>query len=185
LTGTRIETNRLILREYVPEDWQAVHEYASDEEVCRFTQWGPNSTRESKEFVKRAIRAAKDKPRIAYDLAITLKDEGKAIGGIGLMLVGYPSDQGLVGYVLNSKNWRTGIMSETLIAMLDFGFESLKLHRMTAFCDTENPGSFGVMEKCAMRREAHFIQDKFLKGQWRDTFHYGVLASEWAQRKLK
>jgi RimJ/RimL family protein N-acetyltransferase len=173
------------LREFAPADWQAVHEYGGDLQVCEFLDWGPNSTRETKEFIKRAMRSAKDKPRIAYDLAITLKGEDQAVGAIALMLTGFPPNQALIGFVLNRRNWSNGVMSEAVMAMIGFGFETLKLHRIGAICDAQNTASYRVMEKCGMRREAHFIQDKFVKGHWRDSFYYAMLANEWAEGKLK
>lgn len=38
-----IQTERLILREFVKEDFTLIHIYASDPEVVRFQPWGPNS----------------------------------------------------------------------------------------------------------------------------------------------
>jgi len=40
---TRLETERLLLRDFVAADVAAVHEYASDPEATRFTTWGPNT----------------------------------------------------------------------------------------------------------------------------------------------
>ena len=48
----RITTNRLILRPFEKGDIRAVHEYASDEEVCRFVPWGPNSFKDTEQFIK-------------------------------------------------------------------------------------------------------------------------------------
>ena len=53
-----IETPRLLLRDFVPADWTAVHTYASDPEVVRFMNWGPNSVDDSQAFVARAIALA-------------------------------------------------------------------------------------------------------------------------------
>ena len=40
-------------------------------------------------------------------------------------------------------------------------------------------GSWGVMEKLGMRREAHHRGDKLIKGEWRDSYLYAILADEW------
>jgi len=61
----------------------------------------------------------------------------------------------------------------------------LKLHRISASCDPKNVASFRVMEKCGMRREAYFVEDKFVKGKWRDTLYYSILAREWRDRKVR
>ena len=58
-------------------------------------------------------------------------------------------------------------------------FKTLNLHRVIATCDVRNTGSFGVMEKLGMRREGALRQDRQIKGAWRDTYLYAVLAEEW------
>ncbi|HEX4145241.1 MAG TPA: GNAT family N-acetyltransferase [Pirellulales bacterium] len=47
----RIQTARLILREFCPADWPAVHRYASDDEVVRYQDWGPNSEPQTVDFI--------------------------------------------------------------------------------------------------------------------------------------
>ena len=178
-----IKTNRLLLRDLVDSDWVAVHEYSSDPKVCEFMDWGPNSARETKEFIKRAIRAAKDKPRFAYDFAITCDDADRVIGAVSLVLVGFPANQAMIGYVLGRQHWGQGIMSEAVGAVIDFGFQTLKLHRISAACDPKNVASFRVMEKCGLRREGYFVEDKYIKGRWRDTLAYSILAREWNDRQ--
>jgi RimJ/RimL family protein N-acetyltransferase len=142
-------------------------------------EWGPNSVKESKEFIKRTMRAAKERPRFTYDFALTERGSKEVIGAVGLMLVGFPPNQALVGYVLNRRHWGRGIMSEALKAVLAFGFDNLRLHRVSATCDQRNVASYRVMEKCGMRREGLFLEDKFIKGEWRDTLCYSLLAREW------
>ena len=51
-----IETERLILREYVEADWKAIHEYASQEEILVYENWGPNSVADTKEFIQNALK---------------------------------------------------------------------------------------------------------------------------------
>jgi [ribosomal protein S5]-alanine N-acetyltransferase len=181
--ATPLTTDRLLLRELTDSDWLAVHEYSSDPKVCEFMDWGPNSARETKEFIKRALRAAKDKPRFAYDFAITQANSNQVIGAVSLVLIGFPSNQAMIGYVLGHQHWGKGIMSEAVRAVIGFGFATLKLHRISASCDPSNVASFRVMEKCGMRREGYFVEDKFIKGKWRDTLSYSILLREWEDGK--
>lgn len=74
-------------------------------------------------------------------------------------------------------------MPKAVKALLKFGFEELTLHRMCAYCNTENYGTYRVMEKCGMRKEATFL--KSMRGrpgfdeEWFDEFMYAILADEW------
>ncbi|MBX9690401.1 MAG: GNAT family N-acetyltransferase, partial [Candidatus Obscuribacterales bacterium] len=79
-----LETPRLKLRDFVKSDWKAVHEYASDPEVVRFLEWGPNSPDETVAFLEGTLACQKEKPRRIYEFAITLKESGKLIGACGL-----------------------------------------------------------------------------------------------------
>lgn len=174
-----LETDRLILRDWKRADWKDVQTYATDPEVSKFMVWGPNTDAETKEFIDIAMDAAASRPRRGYELAIVLKETEKIIGGFGLQVVGKENATAMIGYVLHRDFWGKGIVTEAAERMMVFGFTTLNLHRMYATCDTENIGSSRVMEKCGMRREAHFKQDMFIKGKWRDTYSYAILESEW------
>jgi RimJ/RimL family protein N-acetyltransferase len=66
--------------------------------------------------------------------------------------------------------------------LLRIGFEEAGLHRITANADARNAASVRVMEKIGMRREAHFVQGSFEKGEWVDEVEYAILAAEWRAR---
>lgn len=173
-------TERLRIRELSPDDWQAVHQYGSEPEVVRYMPWGPNTVEETQEFISRTIEQQKAEPRRAYDMAITLRPSGKLIGGVGLRVHGEKADQGDIGYVLRRDLWGHGYVTEAARSMLGFGFKDLGLHRMWATCDTRNIGSYRVMKKIGMRREAHHRRDVMLHGEWRDSYLYAILKGEFS-----
>jgi RimJ/RimL family protein N-acetyltransferase len=176
-----IETTRLILRPFKETDWEGVHVYGSDPKVCEFMEWGPNSPGESKDFVRRSIRLAKQYPRSGYEYAMEDKTDGRLIGSIGLYIHEPRRQQALMGYTLARDCWGRGFATDASKAMLNYGFQELKLHRISAMCDVRNIASFRVMEKSGMRREGLFLQEKFVKGHWRDTLLYSILAYEWKE----
>jgi len=171
----------MILRAFRESDWEDVHAYGSDAAVCEFMEWGPNSAGESKDFVRRSIRLAKQYPRTGYEFAMENRADGRLIGSIGLYLHEPKRQQALMGYTLTRNYWGQGFATEASQAVLNYGFKELKLHRISAMCDVRNIGSFRVMEKSGMRREGLFLQEKFVKGHWRDTLVYSILAYEWNQ----
>jgi ribosomal-protein-alanine N-acetyltransferase len=174
-----LRTERLVLRDFVGEDWSQVHEYGSDPEVVRFMPWGPNSETATHEFIERALAAQREDPRTKFELAVTLADDGRLIGGCGVR-VSAPADRGAdMGYCLRRECWGRGYGTETAGALVRFGFEQLKLHRIIATCDVENVASARVLEKTGMRREAHFRSDSEIRGEWRDSYLYAILEHEW------
>jgi RimJ/RimL family protein N-acetyltransferase len=173
----RIHTERLILREFCDADWLAVHGYASDAEVVRYQDWGPNSEQQTKEFIARTIEAAAQ-PRSDYTLAVELAQFGVLIGGCGIVL-DVEHRSGVIGYSLARQYWGHGYATEAAGALLRFGFESLGLHRICATTDARNTASWRVMEKLGMRREGHFREDLWQRGGWRDSFLYAILECQW------
>ncbi len=175
-----VRTGRLLLRDFVPDDFDAVHAYGGDPEVARYMEWGPNTPDETRGFLGRALASQAIWPRLDYGLAIEHLTAGTVIGSIGLYLRDGPNRTAEIGYCLHRDYWRRGIIHEASRAMIDVAFKILDLHRVFATCDVHNAGSFGVMKKLGMRREALLRQDRQIKGAWRDTYLYAILAEEWA-----
>jgi Acetyltransferases, including N-acetylases of ribosomal proteins len=180
-----LETEHLVLRPFSESDFGAVQSYAGNIENVEYMIWGPNNEEDTKDFIDTTNQEAKKNPRKNYDFAITLKDTKQLIGGGGIYL-NDELNQATVGWVLHLDYWKNGYGSEFAAALLKFGFEELNLHRIWATCNTENYGSYRIMERNGMRREAHFIKCRFGRvcdsEVWYDEYHYGILAEEWRER---
>jgi RimJ/RimL family protein N-acetyltransferase len=174
-----ITTPRLILREYTEKDFEGVHAYSKDPETVRFMTWGPNSPEETRGFLQLVISQQTIEPRLNYHFVVALRESGQIIGGCGIHIRRPEHRSAEIGYCFNQKYWGQGYATETMSALLKFGFEELKLHRIIATCDPRNIGSERVMQKNGLRQEAHFIQELWQKGEWRDSLLYAILESEW------
>ncbi len=169
-----VRTDRLVPREFEVADWRTVHSYASDSEVVRYMDWGPNTEDETKNFIQQSIASQKEQPRKSYTLAIILKDDG-LIGSCGIHVSDPTNREGWIGYCLNRHFWRRGYATETARALLRFGFDQLNLHRIFALCDPGNIASVHVLEKVGMQREGHFRERKLRKGKWHDELLYAII----------
>ena len=177
-----IRTERLLLRDFREDDFEGVHAYAADPEVARYMVWGPNTPEETRGFMDRVLANRAAWPRLDYGLAIEHVGAGVVIGSINLRLSDAENRTAEIGYCIHRAWWRQGIVHEASRALVDMAFNTLGLHRVIATCDVRNTGSYGVMEKLGMRREALLRQDRQIKGAWRDTYLYAVLAEEWRWR---
>ena len=65
------------------------------------------------------------------------------------------------------------------MALLDFCFGKLRLHRVEAVHDVENPASGHVMQHCGMRYEGTIRGRVLNKGEWRDVCLWGLLSDEY------
>ena len=174
----QLRTERLLLREFVEGDWPAVQEYACDPQVVRFMSWGPNTEDDTRAFVARALAGQREEPRRAYEMAVTLLDDGRLIGGCGLHLGNPANRSAMLGYCYARAFWGNGYATEAARALVDFGFRELALHRIWATCDPDNAASARVLEKFGMQREGRLREDTNVRGRWRDSFVYGVLEQE-------
>jgi RimJ/RimL family protein N-acetyltransferase len=70
---------------------------------------------------------------------------------------------------------------EAARAVVDLAFRELGVHRVFGQIDARNTASARVLERLGMRREAHLVENEWVKGEWTDEVIYGVLADEWAR----
>ncbi|WP_051506968.1 GNAT family N-acetyltransferase [Saccharibacillus sacchari] len=170
-----METERLILRDAVPSDWEAVHAYSSDPVVVRYSMWGPNTEEETKEFVEQMIEMSREIPRRSYELVVTLKETGELIGGCGIHKAGFNAE---IGYAFNPRFWGKGYATESAFAMLRMGFGELDIHRISATCRPENEASSNVMKRLGMKREGRLREHMYFKGEFHDSELYSILRQE-------
>jgi RimJ/RimL family protein N-acetyltransferase len=172
-----IETERLRLREITQEDFQAVHEYASDPEVVKYMPFGPNTEEETREFISRNLKNQQERPRTEYGLGIILKDEGRFIGACGIH--GVTEIQASIGYILARRYWGHGYATEAARALVDHAFSELGVHRVYASCDPRNHASIRVLEKVGMSLEGRLRENMIIQGEYRDSLVFGILVDEW------
>jgi ribosomal-protein-alanine N-acetyltransferase len=171
-----ITTGRLLIRDFVPEDWVDVHSYASEPEVTKYMIWGPNTEKETKDFIQLTIAMQQQQPRIDFELAVVLKETNTLIGGSGIHVAG--PKIGEIGYCFNPLYWQKGYASEAAAALIQYGFQTLGLHRIYATCRPENIGSAKVMEKVGMQREGRLREHMWHGDKWCDSFLYSILDYE-------
>ncbi len=180
-----LETERLILRPFEETDFEAVHSYASVAENVQYMLWGPNDESQTKAFIMQAVAQSKEKPCKNYQYAAVLKASQKLIGGCNLAILG--NDEAEIGWILHRDCWKQGFGTEMGKRIVEFGFCELGLHRIIARCDTENNGSWRVMERIGMRREGCFLEarpaNKFSDKKYGDEYLYAILKDEWEIQK--
>ncbi|MGZ3364981.1 MAG: GNAT family N-acetyltransferase [Caulobacteraceae bacterium] len=183
-TGTttarsEVRTDRLILRAPQAGDVDAITRLCGDFAIASMTSRMPHPYAEAdaRRFVELVARQTPARERT---FAIELPGEG-LIGCLGFhKAAGAPLE---FGYWIGRPYWGRGFATEASRALLEVGFELLGLRRIFATCDTRNVGSWTVMQKLGMRREATFRQDVKARDGWRDSYLYAVLAEEWRGRR--
>jgi [ribosomal protein S5]-alanine N-acetyltransferase len=174
-----IVTPRLVIRDFLSEDRRALHDYASDPLVTRYLWWGPFGETETLQFLQRVGRQAKADPRENFELAVVDRERDLVIGGCELLSRRSIYREYEIGYCFRPDSWGRGIATETVRALLDFGFHAVKAHRIYADVDPENAASRHLLARIGFRLEGHFRRDAFIRGEWRDSLVYALVADEW------
>ena len=179
---TKIETSRLVVRAFRPEDAADLYEYLSQEEVYRFEPGEPVDR-------EKAQKLAIEMTASSGFWAVELKAEHKVIGQIYFEQV---EPQRIMtwelGYILSPRHQRQGCATEAVSALLQRGFDAAGIHRVVAHCNPENTASWKLLERLGFRREGHLKRNMFFRRDsndnplWNDTFIYAVLDGDYPHR---
>jgi RimJ/RimL family protein N-acetyltransferase len=174
-----IHTTRLLLREYIADDLEAILAFESDPMVVQYVCYGPYSREECWQDLANHIDQQTAVLRTHYHLGIILTEEAKLIGWCGLEMINRENREAEIGYALHRAYWGHGYMTEAARAILQAGFTELQLHRIFATCHPDNVGSIRVLERLGMRYEGCLRKQKWCRNGWRDVSIYSLLEEEW------
>jgi len=171
-----IETERLILRDFTPHDYDAYIAQCQDPKYQRFYNEEDCTQVKSQQLVDLFIQQATEAPRKQYHLAITCKTTGAYMGIAGLRLEN--DNQASVGCGLARCYQSASVAEEAMNALIGYGFKQLDIHRVYAETISANKAAIRLCQRVGMRVEAEFIENRFFKNQWWNTTVLAMLESE-------
>lgn len=177
-----IGTKRLRLRPFQTTDAEAVHRLAGSQDVAAGTFLPhPMDRQAAQDWVTERLKDQAAGTGVTF--AITLLENGELIGSIGmeLMLV---HEQGRLTYWLGRDYWNQGYGTEAVMALVEYGFNSLKLHRIYAPHFHTNPASGRVLQKVGMTYEGRLREHYLRFGQRIDVELYGMIRNEFLGLKV-
>lgn len=178
-----LETNRLRLRSFQDSDVPHFSAYRSDPLVAKYQSWDTPFTRtQASQFIDEMKAVVPGTPGEWYQIAIELKNDQILIGDCAFHILADDHRQAEIGFTLARSFQGQGFAFEAVTRLFDYLFEELHLHRIQAICDVDNLASSRLLERLGLRREAHFIENIWFKGEWRSEYVYGLLQKEWENR---
>jgi ribosomal-protein-alanine N-acetyltransferase len=171
MKAPEVETTRLLLRAFRPEDLADLQQVFGDTEVMRYISGGKaRSLEETEKGLRRTIEAWKNRGFGFW--AVTLKGSDKVIGYCGFMPLEDTSEIELA-YGLAQSYWGGGFATEAARACLRYGFEEMKLERIVAVVNPGNLASERVLEKLSLKytKDAHHYDA--------DLKYYEISSAEW------
>ena len=145
----KVETDRLILREFNEKDFEAVYDFGSNLEVNKLTG---DKLIDSLEGAKNIIKNIwkKEYKKYGYGRWATIyKPDNKIIGFAGLKYLPEFNETD-IGFRFLPEYWNKGIATEASKEIIKYGFKNLKLDRIIGIAMPENIGSCKVLEKVGL-----------------------------------
>jgi [ribosomal protein S5]-alanine N-acetyltransferase len=171
-----IKTERLLLRRMTEADGPEILFLRSDDTVMKYIdREKTKSLEEAVKFIQTVNTNIDNNESILWAIALQ-DDPNKLIGNICFWRIVNQHYRSEIGYMLHPDFWNKGIMKEALLAAIDFGFNSMKLHSIEAHINPDNTASGMLLEKAGFVREAYFKEDFFFRGKFIDTAIYSLLA---------
>jgi len=176
-----LTTPRLTLRRFERRDLHDLALIFADESVNRYLYSVPRDRHETQSTLERRV-ARPDEPEEdnALLVAAELRETGRLIGNFMLRWREDEHRQGEIGGSLHPDFHGQGYASEIYAALLELAFATYRLHRVVGRCDARNAASIRSLEKAGLTREAHFVENEFVKGEWTDEVVLTIRASQWA-----
>ena len=171
-------TDRLLLRQLLPADAEALFAIKSDLEVTKHYGQEPHQSQaESLAWIQRRQDSFARRADIVW--CLTLTGEDRLIGTCTLWNLDPGYHCGEVGYELHLVYGKQGIMREAVAAILTFGFSELGLHRIEATPFAENADSKNLLLKLGFRHEGTLRQRHYFRDRYLDQLYFGLLQEEW------
>ncbi|WP_018659733.1 GNAT family N-acetyltransferase [Allofustis seminis] len=176
--NNRLETEHLILRPVTLADAPDIYEIGSNPNIIKYVSY---AIHQDLEDTRRSIaNHFMRHPLGKY--GIILKKNQRLVGTIDLMIKSQNVAE--IGYQLNEKFHRQGIMTEAAGKIVQLSFEKLKMKRVFATCLTSNIASSGVMKKIGMTQEGT-LRGQLKKGNYfYDMDVYSLLSDEYKNKNI-
>ena len=177
--GLPMVVDELTLRRVEYGDGADLFEIYSNPDVARYQFFEPWTPEQIEELVFSQSEVFAGDPGVPFVLVAVLRSDNKVIGDSQITINSVEDQQGEIGFTFNPEFSGRGFATKTVNAALGYGFTRLNLHRIMAAVDVRNEPSWRLLERVGMRREAHFVHDNLVDGQWIDDYVYAMLEDEW------
>lgn len=170
-----LEGRAVRLREFRADDAASSLSVIGDSRVTQWLSFDNRDHAAAVEMIRGTLDRAQQKPRTEYYLAVTLADD-QLIGFARLGLTGVKAAK--LGYAIAADHWGHGYATDASHALVEFGFATLGLHRISAAIGPDNTASIAIAKRLGMQYEGRIRDHVFTNDAWRDSLIYAVLANE-------
>jgi len=174
----QLKTQRLNLRQIVPADAPALFAIHSDGDWMRWYGVDPVSSLAEAEHLA-DIFAGWFISGTGFRWALERKQDRKLIGTCGLFRWNKSWRNCVIGYEIQREHHGQGYMREAVTAILDYGFDTMSLHRVQAETHPDNAASIGLATRLGFRFEGVHREQAYWGGCFHDLNCYSLLERDW------
>lgn len=176
----RLETERLILREFMDKDLERMHRMRSSKRVMDNIGRDPQDMEQVKELIRNCEQANKTGEMIVWVMADKQTDE--LIGNMGFFRIDWNHFRGEIGYSILEDYFGQGYTTEAIAAALNYGFNEAGFHSIFGNINPKNGASRRVLEKQGFVKEGYFRESYYHNGIFTDSEILSILKSDWEKR---
>ena len=181
----RLQSERVILREFRREDIPAIHAWTNDREIVRFLSWAvfPQTLRETERFVEQQMSGEDPMNR---GFVIGLHEGDPCIGTTGLIPIDWRNRSAELGIVIGKHEYLgKGYGREAVDLLLGFGFNELNLHRIGLQVFDFNERAIRAYRKSGLVEEGRLREAFYREGSYHDILIMGITEEEFRLRSTK
>ena len=170
-----LETERLILRATSLKDAPALFGLRSNKDAMKFIGRPlQKDVQEAEEFITNLIDMQNKETCIFW--IITFKDNPeKLIGNICYWNIKKDHNRAEIGYMLHPDHWQQGIMKEVIQPVIDYGFNTMKLHSIEAHIKPDNAASEALLLSANFIQKGYFKENFFFNGMYTDSAVFSLV----------
>lgn len=176
----QLETKRLFLREFRPEDQEAILHLYQDPLVTEHVMEPIKTPQQAQAIVQEYAAYFRTGTGIVW--AIALKGSTTVIGTCGYEVISAYDQRGEIGYDLGKAYWGQGLMKEALGAVIDHSFSTMALNRIQAYVLSANVRSVHLLKNLSFTTEGVLRDYRWFKGEFTDWELMSLLKKDWLSR---
>ncbi|NUY80311.1 GNAT family N-acetyltransferase [Flavobacterium sp. MAH-1] len=171
-----LETERMQLRILTPEKYLEIFAQP-DAEIMRSLFLKDNDALEKEK--EKHLKGRSTHKQSFVNFQLLDKSDGKYLGACGFHTWFVDHARAEIGYHIEDENMKgRGFMSEAMAQILQYGFETMELHRVEALLSPKNIPSLKLVQKFGFTREGLLRGHYFTDGQFEDSLFFSLLKHE-------
>jgi len=156
----------------------------SDAEVARYLYEEPLSPEQTRDSLARKMAATQWTSEGDWlGAAVVERASGLTVGDVALHWLSERDRTAEIGFIFDPRWQGNGYATEAARTLIDWAFTAAGIHRVIGRTEARNGASERVLQKLGMRREAHLVENEWVKGEWQSELVYAVLDREWASAR--